>query len=113
MRKHQQMARTPENIEASLEIPAEIAGPAMSKPKEQAAGRGDWSDPREARQPDSPWPDGDDPMLRYLLYKAHASLDAGMDPEVALLQLAVHAWFEGGVENYDRGQRDARRTRSM
>jgi hypothetical protein len=29
-----------------------------------------------------------------------------MDVGTALVQLAVHAWFEGGVENYDRGRRD-------
>jgi hypothetical protein len=48
-----------------------------------------------------------------LLYKAQASMDAGMDIKVAMLQLAVAAWFEGGVENYDRGQRDARRPRAV
>lgn len=36
------------------------------------------------------------------------SVDAGMDPQTAAWQLAVHSWFEGGIENYDRGQRDAR-----
>jgi hypothetical protein len=49
------------------------------------------------------------PMLRFLLWKATASIEAGMDLRSALTQLAVHAWFEGGVENYDRGRRDATR----
>lgn len=28
--------------------------------------------------------------------------------DAAVLQLATHCWFEGGIEGYDRGQRDAR-----
>ncbi len=52
-------------------------------------------------------------MLRYLLIKAEKSIAAGMDQRTALLQLAVHAWFEGGIENYDRGQMDGRRPRPV
>ena len=70
-------------------------------------------DVSEARQPAPPWADTGDAMLRLLLYKAQSSMDAGMDSQVAMLQLAVHAWFEGPVENYDRGQRDARRPRAV
>lgn len=107
------MERTPNEIEASLEIPTEIAEPALRRTAEQAEHRGDWPDPREARQPDAPWPAHDDPALRLLMYTAQASIEAGMKPELAMLQLAVHAWFEGGVANYDRGQRDARRPRAL
>lgn len=42
-----------------------------------------------------------------LLLKAEASVAAGMDVRTAMTQLAVHAWFEGGIENYDRGRQDA------
>jgi hypothetical protein len=100
-------------IEAELSIPAEIVEPMMRSVAEQDAQRGDWSNPRDARQPEAPWPAEDNPMLQFLLVKAKASLDAGMDPMVAVLQAAAHAWFEGGIENYDRGQRDARRPRSV
>jgi hypothetical protein len=48
-------------------------------------------------------------MLRFLLWKATTSVEAGMDARSAVTQLAVHAWYEGGVENYDRGRRDATR----
>ena len=103
------MTQTPDEIEAALTIPTEIADPAFKRKDEQDTQRGDWPNPRDARQPAPPWPDADDPMLRYLLHKASASVKAGMEPTTAMLQLAVHARFEGGVENYDRGQRDARR----
>lgn len=105
------MTRTPDEIERGLTIPADIANPALEYVATQDAERGDWANPRDARQPDAPWPDADNPMLRLLLHKAQASIEAGMDIEMATLQLAVHAWFEGGVENYDRGQHDARRLR--
>ena len=42
-----------------------------------------------------------------------ANVAAGAEPEAALLQLAVLAWFEGGVAAYDQGQRDARRPRAV
>jgi hypothetical protein len=45
-------------------------------------------------------------LLRLLLFEAGASIDAGMDLK-AMLQLEVFACFEGGVESYDRSQRDA------
>jgi hypothetical protein len=41
------------------------------------------------------------------LHDARKNIDAlGID--AALIQLATHAWFEGGIEGYDRGQSDAR-----
>lgn len=47
------------------------------------------------------------PDLRALLDQARQNVvDEGV--ETALLHLATHCWFEGGVEGYDRGQRDAR-----
>lgn len=96
----------PDEIESSLDVPRDIASAAMRRMEEQDARRGDWASPRHAAQPSPPWPDADNPILRYLLWKAQASLDGGMDARTALLQLAVHAWFEGGIENYDLGRRD-------
>jgi hypothetical protein len=106
------MTPTPDEIEQAIRVPEQIAMPAFARKDQQDAERGDWPSPRDSQQPAPPWPGEDDPMLRLLLHRAIASLDAGMDLKPALLQLAVHAWFEGGVENYDRGQRDARRPRS-
>ncbi len=96
----------PDQIERSLVTPHDIADPLLKHKDAQDAARGDWASPRAARQPSPPWPDENCPVLRYLLWKANESLDHGMDIRTALIQLAVHAWFEGGVENYDRGRRD-------
>jgi hypothetical protein len=97
-----------------LTIPDDIADPAIIRTEAQDADRGGrWASPRAAEQPDPPWPSLDSPVLRYLLVKAEASVSAGMDIGTALMQLAVHAWFEGGIENYDRGQADGRRPRGV
>lgn len=80
---------------------------AAAKLDRQNASRGDWPDPRDARMPDPPWPAPDDPTLRALLDQARQNVKDG-SVETALLHLATHCWFEGGVEGYDRGQRDAR-----
>jgi hypothetical protein len=97
----------PDEVERSLLIPAHIAEPAIKVREAQDAHRGDWPSPREFKQPDPPWPHENSPILQYLLWKAKASLEKGMDVRSTLIQLAVEAWFEGGVENYDRGRRDA------
>lgn len=68
--------------------------------------RGDWPSPREARQPFPPWPAKNEPMLTFLLREAQEQLSAGLPINVVMLQLAVHAWFEGGIDGYDRGRRD-------
>jgi hypothetical protein len=92
-------------------VPDDIAQPAMRLADEQDAARGDWPNPRDGMMPAPPWPDEDNPMLRFLLWKAARRIERGMPVNQALLDLAVHAWFEGGVEGYDRGQRDARKPR--
>ncbi|WP_341229451.1 hypothetical protein [Nocardioides salarius] len=46
-------------------------------------------------------------MLATLLRDALKNIDA-LGVDAALIQLATHCWFEGGIEGYDRGQRDAR-----
>ena len=99
--------------EGGLSLLPEVVEPTLGYIAAQDAERGDWLDPRDAKQPEAPWPDENNPMLKFLLQKARASLDAGMDPMVAVLQATAHARFEGGIENYDRGQRDARRLRSV
>jgi hypothetical protein len=50
-------------------------------------------------------------MLQFLLHKTKAALDAGVDPLAVVLQATTHAWFEGGIENYDRGSADGQRPR--
>lgn len=76
---------------------------------EQDMRRGSWPTPRTAKMPEEPWPSPDNPMLAALLHEARKNADSlGID--AALIQLATHCWFEGGIEGYDRGQRDARET---
>lgn len=96
------------DIWRSINIPNDIASGAISLRMKQDRERGDWGDPRLADQPDAPWPAHDDPALRYLMYSFNESVNRGMDLQTAAIQLAVHCWFEGGVANYDRGQRDGR-----
>jgi hypothetical protein len=98
------------DIEAGLQIPRDISFAVIDYHAQQDATRGAWDNPRDAAQPDAPWPAQDNAMLKFLLTKAELSVKAGMDLRTAMLQLAVHAWFEGGIENYDRGQSDARAT---
>lgn len=100
-------------IEASLRVPEDMAQEIFADIEAQDAVRGDWPSPRDADQPEAPWPSPDSAALRYLIWKATASLEAGMDPRTAIVTLAAHAWFEGGIVNYDRGQRDGRRPRSV
>ncbi len=75
---------------------------------EQDMRRWSWPTPRTAKMPEPPWPHPDNPVLAALLHDARKHIDEGMAPEVAMLHLATHCWFEGGIEGYDRGQHDAR-----
>ncbi|UFN45184.1 hypothetical protein [Nocardioides okcheonensis] len=72
--------------------------------------RGEWPTPRTAEMPNPPWPSPNNLMLAALLHDARSSLASGMSVEAVLLQLATHSWFEGGLDGYDTGQHDARRT---
>ena len=110
---HHRVMQDPDAIEASLLIPEDVASAVIPYCRQQDESRGGWASLRDAEQPDAPWPAADNAMLRFLLTKAELSVRAGMDVRTALLQLGVHAWFEGGIENYDRGQRDARRPRPI
>jgi hypothetical protein len=96
------------DIWRSINIPNDIASAAINLRMKQDRDRGDWDDPRLADQPEAPWPAREDPALRYLMYSFNESVKRGIDLQTAAIQLAVHAWFEGGVANYDRGQRDGR-----
>lgn len=75
---------------------------------EQDMKRGNWPTKRTSRMPDPPWPSPDNPMLTALLHDARKNIADGMTTDIAMLQLATHCWFEGGIEGYDRGQHDAR-----
>ncbi|WP_214319413.1 hypothetical protein [Nonomuraea sediminis] len=96
-----------------LTVPDDIASPMMKYVENQDLQRGDWQSPRAGEMPAPPWPDQDNPTLRFLLWKADQRVRNGMPPSQVMLDLAVHAWFEGGIEGYDRGQRDARKPRSV
>ena len=73
---------------------------------EQDMRRGDWPTPRTAKMPEPPWPSADNAMLAALLHDAR-KIAAKLGVDAAMLQMATHSWFEGGIEGYDRGQRDA------
>jgi len=75
---------------------------------EQDMRRGSWATKRTSQMPDPPWPGTNNPMLAALLHDARKNIADGMAVEMAMVQLATHCWFEGGIEGYDRGQHDAR-----
>ena len=100
----------PNGIERSLTIPSGISRPAMKQVSDQDRARGPWTSPRNGEMYQPPWPEIDNPILRYLLHKFQASVDAGMDVMGAAASLAAHSWFEGGIENYDRGRSDSERS---
>ncbi|GAA0612077.1 helix-turn-helix domain-containing protein [Kribbella sandramycini] len=95
--------------DVQLVVPEGIGTAVLAWSDSQEQKRGNWPDPRKAQQPQPPWPSQDNPVMRYLLWKADAYIEAGVDPVEVMVDLAVTAWFEGGVEGYDRGQHDARR----
>lgn len=55
-----------------------------------------------------PFPDVNNDMLAYLMNKAKAQLDDGMDPASVIVHLASHAWMEGHIEGFDYGYRAGR-----
>ena len=74
-------------------VPSDIAVPAMTYADEMKELLG--LDSRDVEMPNPPWPDRDNPMLRYLLWKAQDVADEeGL--KSAFIWLATHAWFEGG-----------------
>lgn len=99
---------TPDEIEAAIQLPKRVLDAVLTETTRQDVDRGDWPSPRTAQQPDAPWPATNSPIFAYLLQKASASIAAGMPVREACITLAAHSWFEGGIENYDRGQVDAR-----
>jgi hypothetical protein len=56
---------------------------------------------RLTHQPHAPWPATDNPMLRYLIASTLTLVEAE-NLHSALLWLATHAWFEGGLEAISR-----------
>ena len=102
------MEQPPNQHEPTPPDPETVVGLAAERRILQDIARGDWPSPRDSERPHPPWPADDEPILWFLVDKARASIEAGTDLEATLLYLAAHAWFEGGIENYDRGQWDAR-----
>lgn len=97
-----------EKADKPLLIPQSVVTPLVDHVAAQDAARGDWVGGRRAELSNPPWPAEDNPVFKYMLHKYRANLAAGADPEEAAIDFAVHSWFESGIENYDRGQRDAR-----
>ncbi len=56
---------------------------------------------RLTHQPQAPWPATDNPMLRHLIASTLTLVEAE-NLHSALLWLATHAWFEGGLEAISR-----------
>lgn len=95
-------------------VSRQVVEAAVALAKRQDAERGAWPSSREgATQPNPLFPSADNPILAYLLAAANGAVDAGEDVAVTTLHLAVHAWFEGHIEGYDRGQQDARRLKAV
>jgi hypothetical protein len=69
---------TPEEIEASIELPEGVLDAVLTEMTRQDVDRGEWVSPRTAQQPDPPWPATSSPIFAYLLQKAAASIAAGM-----------------------------------
>jgi hypothetical protein len=80
-----------DDYDDELTVSAEVAAGAAGYVEDQEARRGDWPSLRLAGQPDFPWPDPDNAMLKYLMESACARLDRGEPPDVVALHLAVHA----------------------
>ncbi|WP_134768040.1 helix-turn-helix transcriptional regulator [Nocardioides sp. 1609] len=93
-------------------IPPLLTTAALARALEQDLAERTWANPRDARPAETPWPTHDDPVLLFLVHQAVAAIAAGADAADSIRGLAVRAWFEGGVQAYDQGQRDARRPRS-
>ena len=94
-----------------IEVPQALAEDAVAYLECQDAERGPWPSPREgADVTGPPYPTADNPVLGYLVAAARSAVDSGTDLGETIVQLAVHAWFEGHIEGYDRGQHAARRT---
>ncbi|WP_222847642.1 helix-turn-helix domain-containing protein [Nocardioides dongxiaopingii] len=93
-------------------IPPSLTAAALAKAIGQDLEPRTWANPRDAQLTEAPWPVREDPMVLFLVYQAVAAVEAGASLTDSIRRLAVRAWFEGGVEGYDLGQRDARRPRS-
>ena len=64
--------------------------------------------PRHTEMPNPPYPAEDNPMLEYLIEASRAQRHhGGVREDGELIWLAVHAWFEGQIEGFDRGWREA------
>lgn len=104
------MSRSMNEIEADVtdRLELQMGFDLLDVKAAQDGARGNWASPRDAPQPEPPWPDVNSVMIKFLIAKAVECLNAGMEPSAVITQCAVHAWFEGGVEGYDGGRRDAR-----
>ena len=98
-------------IEATVDLPDGMLDSVMPYIEAQDAARGAWPSPRDSAQPHAPWPTPENPMFQFLVKKAQLTAAGGADLDLVIMQIAIHAWFEGGIENYDRGQAHGRRPR--
>ncbi len=87
-----------------IDVENPLSGDALRYASEQAARlvEADFPDYRhEATMPEFPFPTRDNIMLRYLIKQA-ASVNEEQGSEMAIVWLAVHAWFEGALAALDQ-----------
>jgi hypothetical protein len=70
----------------------------------------EWEGLRGLQGPGSAWPSYDEPMLEWLFDKAQElrATTPKMTWADTLRWAILHGWYEGHIEGYDHGQRDAR-----
>jgi hypothetical protein len=93
-----------DDIDFGLYVPVDMEASISRYVLEQDLRRGPWPSLRGVEQPQPPWPSEDNEMLRFLFWQYQARVDAGLPAENAMVVTAVHAWYEGGIEGYDRGR---------
>lgn len=57
---------------------------------------------RERNIPHHPWPELDNPMVRYLIEQGVDKVMTIEDPESAVAWIVAHAWFEGTLDERAR-----------
>jgi hypothetical protein len=89
-------------------IPDDLAELLKAYLDDQDRRRGPWQTLRGAPQPEPPFPAHGNPMLAFLFAQFEQRYHAGENLEDAVVDAIVHAWYEGHIEGYDHGQRQAR-----
>lgn len=57
---------------------------------------------RQRNVPNHPWPEDDNPMVRFLIDQGVRAIEAMDDLESAVAWIVAHAWFEGVIDERSR-----------